>query len=384
MKLASKIHRLFVKPKPKRKYVKRVPMARVKNHYAERIESMKFEVPALRVGVLTYQPGELTTNDPELQNKTIKLYYPPEAVSHKKFLDTLKTAMIGIDGGHGNNTHEDNKKIDGWSHTVFYDEEKKAAMLNGVVKGHKEINFVKENLKKNDEDRDNNFGASAFIDIFNIIPKSGITPDGQEYNAIAKDLKATHVAFAPHVRDPENKIKVLNTVVINTDGKYNNEVKNMEMSSDQIAAIVKNAVSDAVNSKNDGDRLEKLEQSVTALANTVQALVKNQEEAEEEKKKEEEAEAENKKGKAKNEDGEEAEEEVTLENTKPAQALIATAGNALNVDFGSKTPSFATLASLLGITETDPAKRIAAVNAKCAELEAGKSKDSKTVTTGVF
>jgi hypothetical protein len=81
------------------------------------------------------------------------------------------------------------------------------------VKGNKEVAYIKSNLGVND------FGASAFVDIFNMEIKSGITDDGQEYNAIAKDLRATHVALAPHVRDPQNKIRVTNAVCVNTGGE---------------------------------------------------------------------------------------------------------------------------------------------------------------------
>lgn len=379
MKLVTKIHSLFIKPKPKRKYVKRVPMASAWNDAGERIESLRFSVPALRVGVLEYAPGQLTTNNAELDGKTVKLYYPPESVSNKKFLKSLETAPVVV-GGHDSTTNEHNKKIDGWAHTVNYDEMGRCAMIAGVVKGNKEVAYIKGNLGEPD------FGASAFVDIYNLVIESGTTPDGQAYDAIAKDLKATHVALAPHVRDPENKIQLLNTVVINTDGKYNNnEVKKMDLTSEQIAAIVENAVSKAVTTKNDGDRLEKLEKAVASLANTVETLVKNQEEAEEEKK--EEAEAENKKGKAKNEDGESAEdekEEATLENTKPSQILVAAFSSAYNADFQNKTPSFKTLAQLAGIKEDDDVLRITAVNAKFAELEAGKKKTESVSTGGVF
>jgi hypothetical protein len=48
--------------------------------------------------------------------------------------------------------------------------------------------------------------------------------------------------------------------------------------------------------------------------------------------------------------------------------MVKAFSTALNVDFGAKTPSFATLAALAGISESDPALRIAAVNAKFAEL----------------
>jgi hypothetical protein len=342
----------------------------------ERIESLRFTVPALRVGVLEYAPGQLTTNNSELEGKTVRLYYPPESVSDEKFLKSLQTAPVVV-GSHDFTTNESNKKIDGWAHTVNYDNAQKAAMIAGIVKGNKEVAYIKSNLGQND------FGASAFVDIYNLLVESGTTPDGQPYNAIAKDLRATHVALAPHVRDKENKIKVTNAVVVNTDGKYNNEVKNMELTAEQIAAIVENAVSKAVTAKNDGERLEKLENAVTSLSNAVEDLKKDDKE---EKKEEKEAKAENEEDEKSEEEKkkeEEKKEAATLENTKPAQPLIDAVGTALNIDFGSKTPSFASLASLMGITETDPAKRITAVNAKYAEI-ISKKPEVKVSTGGIF
>ena len=65
---------------------------------------------------------------------------------------------------------------------------------------------------------------------------------------------------------------------------------------------------------------------------------------------------------------EEEKEDATLENAKPTQELVKAVGTAMNIDFGSKTPSFKALAGMLGIKEDDPALRIAAVNAKYAEI----------------
>jgi hypothetical protein len=191
---------------------------RAYNDAGERIESMRFSVPALRVGVLEYGPGELQTGNAVLDGKLIKLYYPPEAVSDEKFLKSLETAPVVI-GGHGSTTNEQNKKIDGWAHNVSFDAAAKAAMIAGVVKGAKEIAYVKGNLGSA------GFGASAFVDIYNLIIGNGVTPDGQEYNAIANDLRATHVTLAPHVRDPENKIKVINAVCVNVEGATMTEEK---------------------------------------------------------------------------------------------------------------------------------------------------------------
>jgi archaellum component FlaD/FlaE len=312
------------------------------------------------VGVLEYAPGQLTTSNSELEGKTVKLYYPPEAVSDEKFLRSLQSAPVVV-GGHDTTTNEHNKKIDGWAHTVNYDTTMKAAMISGIVKGNKEVAYIKGNLGQRD------FGASAFVDIYNMKIESGVTPDGQEYNAIATELRATHVALAQHVRDPENKIKVTNAVVVNTGGNYNSEEKNVEMTAENIAAIVENAVKKAVTAKNESDRLDKLESMVAQLTNAVQAKNEEDEKKKEDEKKED-MKAENE-DEEKKDEKEEKKEDATLENAKPAQSLVAAVGNSLNIDFGSKTPSFATLASLLGIKETAPAERIAAVNAKVKFVE---------------
>ena len=269
MTLTKLIKSIFFKPapKPKRKYVKRIPVARARNDSGERIESLRFTVPALHVGVLEYAPGELTTDNPNLIGKTVKLYYPPESVSDKKFLKSLEAAPVVV-GGHDSTTSESNKKIDGWAHTVSYDNSVKAAMISGIVKGNKEIAYIKSNLGESD------FGASAFVDIFEMEVKDGVTPDGQEYNAIAKDLKATHVALSQHVRDPQNKIKVTNAVVVNTGGNYNSEVKSVEMTSDQIAAIVENAVKKAVTAKNESDRIAELESAIIEINEAIKEIRK--------------------------------------------------------------------------------------------------------------
>lgn len=358
MKLNSIFRHLFHKP-----------AAVVRNDAGERIESLRFTVPALRVGVLEYAPGQLTTGNKKLDGKTVKLYYPPESVSDEKFLKSLETAPVVV-GSHETTTNENNKKIDGWAHTVQYDDSQKAAMISGVVKGNKEVAYIKGNLKQKD------FGASAFVDIYDMVIKSGITPDGQEYNAIARDLRATHVALAPHVRDPENKIKVTNAVVFNAAGNYKSEEKGekmAEMTPEQIAAIVKNAVDEALAAKNAEDRMKELEDENKELkaenSKLKNACAKNEEDEKKEEKKEE----------AKNEayEGKETEkeekEEAALANAKPTQELVKAVGTALNVDFGSKTPSFVTLASMLGIKENDPALRISAVNAKYSELISEKS-----------
>jgi len=389
---------------------------------------MRFSVPALRVGVLEYGPGQLQTGNAALDGKPVKLYYPPEAVSDEKFLKSLETAPVVV-GGHDSTTNEQNKKIDGWAHNVFFDAAAKAAMIAGVVKGAKEVAYIKSNLGVS------GFGASAFVDIYNLRVENGVTPDGQEYNAIANDLRATHVALAPHVRDPENKIKVINAVCVNTDGvvevenakyagifkgnkggqvelwqngdeyadafgtkykegdrraavyytngakilvqvknshergeKFNNEVQSMDPK--EIAALVKNAVEEAMAEKNTGDRMDAMEET---LAKHGDALNEINEKLSPKK----DGEGENADDEAKKAKKAEDEKAATLENAKPSQEVVKAFATALNVDFGAKTPSFATLAALAGIKETDAAARIVAVNAKFAELQKSAPKEKE-------
>jgi len=394
---------------------------------------MRFSVPALRVGVLEYGAGQLQTGNAALEGKAVRLYYPPEAVSDEKFLKSLETAPVVV-GGHDSTTNEQNKKIDGWAHSVFFDAAAKAAMIAGVVKGAKEVAYIKGNLGSA------GFGASAFVDIYNLKVENGVTPDGQEYDAVAGELRATHVALAPHVRDPENKIKVTNAVCINSEGEmtvenasgdfitsrvyhayrysiykhpsfgfvavddehkkpiaagstekavddnakraidlYLGEAKNSRgeilnikeysMDPKELAALVKNAVDEAIAAKNGEDRMDAMEETLKQHGDALNEInEKLTPKAEEEN-------GEAFEGKETAE--EEKKEAATLENAKPSQEMVKAFSTALNVDFGAKTPSFATLAALSGIAETDPAARIVAVNAKFAELAQSAPKEKE-------
>ena len=346
------------------------------NDSGERIESMRFSVPALRVGVLEYGAGQLQTGNAALEGKAVRLYYPPEAVSDEKFLKSLETAPVVV-GGHDSTTNEQNKKIDGWAHSVFFDAAAKAAMIAGVVKGAKEVAYIKGNLGSA------GFGASAFVDIYNLKVENGVTPDGQEYDAVAGELRATHVALAPHVRDPENKIRVLNAVCINSEGEisdlYLGEVKNSRgeiinnkeysMDPKELAALVKNAVDEAIAEKNGEDRMGAMEETLKAHGDALNEINEKLT-----PKKDEAANADGEEGAEKKDDEKDG---ATLENAKPSQEMVKAFSTALNVDFGAKTPSFATLAALAGISESDPAARIAAVNAKFGDMQKNAPKEKE-------
>lgn len=147
------------------------------------------------------------------------------------------------------------------------------------------------------------------------------------------------------------------------------------MTEQEIRDIAQKAMREVMSAKNTDDRMGALEERVEQIGNALNeisaklsgknAAFDGEETAEEEKaeKKEEEK------------DG------ATLENAKPSQALIATVATALNIDFGAKTPSFKSIAPLLGITETDPALRIAAVNTKVAELQKNAPNDKTAATS---
>lgn len=143
----------------------------------------------------------------------------------------------------------------------------------------------------------------------------------------------------------------------------------MEMNEQQLTALVVDTVREAISAKNAEDELEALRTKNAELEEKLKGY-------------------EDKDGEGKNADGEEKEtddekkEGATLENAKPSQEMVKAFSTALNVDFGAKTPSFAALAALAGISETDPALRIAAVNAKFGELQsaAPKEKDTAAVT----
>jgi len=146
--------------------------------------------------------------------------------------------------------------------------------------------------------------------------------------------------------------------------KLNNEVQSMDIK--EIAALVKNAVEEAIAAKNGEDRMDAMEATLAKHGDALNEI--------NEKLSPKKEEAENADGEAKKEEEEKA---ATLENAKPSQEMVKAFSTALNVDFGAKTPSFATLAALAGLSETDPALRIAAVNTKFAEMQKNAPKENQ-------
>lgn len=357
--------------------------ARVKNDTGERIETIRFRVPALHVGVLNYAPGQLETNHPKLQGKEVNLYYPPESVSDKNFLRSLEDSIITLKG-HDKNTNEQNKDLKGWPRSVRYDEGEQAAIVDGTVKGKEEADYIRNNHEKPQ------WGASALIDVLGLKVEDGVTPDGQPYNAIATKLRATHVTLADNVRDPDNKVEIVNAVCINTKasmeiGTSENTEEKMEIGTkEELVSLVKNTMKEVLAKNAEGEELAdmktalaKMQEAITTLQKAVGSETTERtaagevanEETEEEKAK-------------KKKDEEDKKDGATLENAKPSQALVAAVSTACNIDFSGKTPSYATIANLLGVKEVDPIARITAVNAQFAKLTAASAQNAKPNESG--
>lgn len=139
----------------------------------------------------------------------------------------------------------------------------------------------------------------------------------------------------------------------------------MELDEKQLTALVVNTVREAISAKNAEDELEALRTKNAEMEEELKALKGK-------------AENEAFEGKETAEEEKEEHKEITAENMKPSQAVVAAFASTFNVDFGAKTPSFSVLAGLAGIAETDPAKRIVAVNAKFEEIQKTASKEKST------
>ena len=137
----------------------------------------------------------------------------------------------------------------------------------------------------------------------------------------------------------------------------------------ELAALVKNAVDEAIAEKNGEDRMGAMEETLKAHGDALNEI--------NEKLTPKKAEGENADGEEGAEKKDDEKDGATLENAKPSQEMVKAFSTALNVDFGAKTPSFATLAALSGITETDPALRIAAVNAKFGDMQKNAPKEKE-------
>ena len=146
------------------------------------------------------------------------------------------------------------------------------------------------------------------------------------------------------------------------------------MTEQEIRDIARQAMREVVTAKNSEDRMGALEERVDKIENALNEI--------NEKLDGKKAEGENAAFEGKETPEEEAAEKKEEEgspvgNAKPSQEMVKAFATAYNVDFGGKTPSFATLAAFAGIKETDAVARIAAVNAKYNEIKGATAQNTE-------
>ena len=210
--------------------------AKNENFHGQVIETAKIKLPVIYSGVMYYGPGELG-NETEFARKGGNVYYPPEALSDPDYIESIHRSAFSV-GSHDKNSSEHNRGVDGWPREVAYDSEKKAVILSGYVHGADNVKYVRENNNLSD------FGSSAYISFDEVEYKSGISPDGMEYDAIVKKMVNNHLAILPNIRDKKNKIIAMNAMPENLSSK--NGGNNMPDEKSKIdEAMLKNAINEA-------------------------------------------------------------------------------------------------------------------------------------------
>lgn len=324
----------------------------------QKIETAEIEVPVIAADVLTYGPGELGTAYPE----ETKLYYSPEALEDEEYLETVRRSPFQVQT-HEKNTTEFNRDVDGWPREVWWDKDKKKVIAKGYVHGKENVEYVKENKGKP------TFGTSAFISFLKVDKTPGVSPEGKPYDAIVRKAVNNHIAILPNVRDPKNVILAMNA--LEETKKEENESKNEDKPS-EMAEEKKRMPIDPEEFKSAMDAYMSAKQAeeakMAALKNELKEELKDEKNAknEEEKKKEE---AENK---AKNEEEKKKEEEESASNALPSEEMVKDFSEALGLTF-KKTPSLKELAGLAGVSATNTAELVTALNAKRTELKKGVS-----------
>jgi len=367
--------------------------ASIRNDAGERIATLDFTVPVLHAGILFYKQGELQSANPEISGRDIRLWYPPEEVSAKPFLESVRKASVVV-GTHEKSTNENNVATDGFPLKVWYDESKKAAMIDGVVKGAnnaEQIRYLKDSA---------GFGSSGFIDARQIEIKQGTTPDNEPFDAIARDLFCTHVALLANVRDPKNKIVTKNamglvfnagTLKPNTENDFTNSEDNTgggarsintggKMAEDKkddgndLKNQIRNVLDEMKKEDASSAKMAELEKTVNALNEKLTAAdaAKNGAGKNAEEKKDEPA-------KAENADGEKDGETLNAKNAKPTQENVKLIGEHFGIDFGRSTPTFNALAPLVGAEGKTFPEIVSIVNAKATEIKNAKPAEGAAV-----
>lgn len=342
----------------------------------QKIKTSEVTLPVIAATVLSYPGGELGEAFPEPTD----LYYSPEALDDKEFLESVLRSPWNTKT-HELNTNEDNLKVSGWANQAWYDKSDKTVYAKGFLIGEENIDYAKDNQDQK------GFGTSAFISFLKIDKEEGVTPEGLKYNAVARKAVCNHVAILPNIRDEKNKIVSINAknaTIVNNNATKNklNGVKNMEQS--EFNSLM-DKYQEEKNSKN--EETDKIVNAVMAK------MAKNEEEkkASEEKKPEapnddktvDEKKVEPEKTNSKNEE-EKKEELVKNEdgktdaaNAMPSEKIIGIFSEHLGVGF-KKTPTIKELAELAEIPFTGLAQTLNALRKKSEELSGSSSSAKNT------
>lgn len=342
----------------------------------QKIQSAEIEVPVIYATVLAYKPGELGYAT-EFARYGGRVYYTPEAVSDPEFLETVRRAPFSV-ATHEKNSSEANRDIDGWPTESWYDETQNCAMVKGLILGADNVEYAKQNKTAA------RFGSSADLSFLKLEVVSGVTPDGQEYDAKVVKLCCNHVAILPNIRDPKNTIRAINATHIPngekniekalTDGVVQararastaNGRNNVAEENKLDKGELKNALEEIEKEKSANARHEEMSKSMTSLSARMAEIEKKFEGGgtpagttnEDHEKKEKEPDADN---------------ALNALNAMPAQETVAAFSKHFGIDFGGKTPSFPVLGRLIGAEGKPFGEIITAVNAKRAEIEGAQA-----------
>ena len=314
----------------------------------QKIKTSEVVLPVIKCTVLEYGAGELGSEFPEIT----KLYYSEEALNDKEFLESVVRSPWNVQT-HEVNTNEANIKVSGWSVSSWFDEKDKTVYAKGFLIGEENIDYAKENQNQK------GFGTSAFISFLKIEKENGTTPEGLEYNAIARKAVCNHVAILPNIRDEKNKIVSINAknAKIESNIKNNIGVKNT-MEQSEFNALMEKYEAEK-NSKN--EETDKIVNAVLEKLNSKNGEKKpepvNEEPAKEEKKPE-----------PVNEDHKEPEgDEAKAANALPNEKLVGIFAEHYGLRF-SKTPTVKQLAEIAEIPYTSFSQALNALKKKSEEI----------------
>ncbi len=328
----------------------------------QKIKTSEVVLPVIKCTVLEYGAGELGSEFPEIT----KLYYSEEALNDKEFLESVVRSPWNVQT-HEVNTNEANIKVSGWSVSSWFDEKDKTVYAKGFLIGEENIDYAKENQNQK------GFGTSAFISFLKIEKENGTTPEGLEYNAIARKAVCNHVAILPNIRDEKNKIVSINAKNAKIESNIKNKigVKNT-MEQSEFNALMEKYEAEK-NSKN--EETDKIVNAVLEKLNSKNGEKKpepvNEEPAKEEKKPEpvnEEPAKEEKKPEPVNEDHKEPDgDEAKASNALPNERLVGIFAEHYGLRF-SKTPTVKQLAEIAEIPYTSFSQALNALKKKSEEI----------------